>query len=99
MIHSEVGSKKLATIGVEDLIVVDSGDALLIAKKGSSQRVKEVVELLSDELKNGQLQSLLTDFQLPPLPVHIVHREGINASAKVRSFIDLLTEKIQQRSM
>ncbi|MED7787575.1 mannose-1-phosphate guanylyltransferase/mannose-6-phosphate isomerase [Francisella sp. 19X1-34] len=55
LIHSEGGSKKVATIGVEDLIVVDSGDALLIAKKGSSQRVKEVVELLSDELKNIHL--------------------------------------------
>lgn len=55
LIHSENGSKKVATIGVEDLIVVDSGDALLIAKKGSSQLVKEVVELLSDELKNIHL--------------------------------------------
>ncbi|AJI47304.1 mannose-1-phosphate guanylyltransferase/mannose-6-phosphate isomerase [Francisella philomiragia] len=55
LIHSEKGPKKVATIGVEDLIVVDSGDALLIAKKGSSQRVKEVVELLSDDLKNIHL--------------------------------------------
>ena len=47
--------KKIATIGIDDLIVVDSGDALLIAKKGSSQRVKEVVEMLSDELKSIHL--------------------------------------------
>lgn len=55
LIHNENRQKKIATIGVEDLIVVDSGDALLIAKKGSSQRVKEVVEMLSDELKNIHL--------------------------------------------
>jgi mannose-1-phosphate guanylyltransferase len=35
--------KYIATIGVEDLIIVDTGDALLVSKKGCSQRVKEVV--------------------------------------------------------
>jgi mannose-1-phosphate guanylyltransferase/mannose-1-phosphate guanylyltransferase/mannose-6-phosphate isomerase len=36
----------VATIGVEDLIVVATADAVLIARKGQSQRVKEVVEAL-----------------------------------------------------
>jgi len=36
----------IATVDVEDLIIVDTGDALLISKKGSSQKVKEVVKRL-----------------------------------------------------
>ncbi|ADV46669.1 mannose-1-phosphate guanylyltransferase/mannose-6-phosphate isomerase [Nitratifractor salsuginis] len=36
--------RKIATIDIEDTIVVDTGDALLISKKGSSQKVKKVVE-------------------------------------------------------
>lgn len=36
----------VAAIDVNDLIIVDTTDALLIAKKGSSQRVKEVVAQL-----------------------------------------------------
>lgn len=39
-------SRKIATIDVEDLIIVDTGDALLISKKGSSQKVKNVVNEL-----------------------------------------------------
>jgi mannose-1-phosphate guanylyltransferase len=35
--------RKIATIDVEDLIIVDTGDAILISKKGSSQKVKQVV--------------------------------------------------------
>jgi mannose-1-phosphate guanylyltransferase len=35
--------KYIATVDIEDTIVVDTGDALLISKKGSSQKVKEVV--------------------------------------------------------
>lgn len=39
-------SKNYSFVGVEDLIVVDTEDALLIAKKGETQFVKEVVDQL-----------------------------------------------------
>lgn len=39
-----MGSERLiATVGISDLIVIDTGDALLITRRGLSQRVKEVV--------------------------------------------------------
>jgi mannose-1-phosphate guanylyltransferase len=39
-----ISSKRLiSTIDVEDLIIVDTQDALVIAKKGSTQKVKELV--------------------------------------------------------
>ena len=41
LIHGK--DKYIATIDVEDLIIVDTGDALLVSKKGSSQKVKQVV--------------------------------------------------------
>lgn len=41
------GNKRvISTIDVEDLIIIDTGDALLVSKKGSSQKVKKVVEKL-----------------------------------------------------
>jgi len=41
------GSERLiVTIGVDDMVIVDTGDALLICKADQSQRVKEVVEHL-----------------------------------------------------
>ncbi len=46
----------IATIDVEDLIVVDTGDALLISKKGSSQKVKKVVEKL--KANDSQLHNI-----------------------------------------
>jgi mannose-1-phosphate guanylyltransferase len=51
--HISIGSKnnliygkdkKIATVDIEDMIIVDTGDALLISKKGSSQKVKEIVK-------------------------------------------------------
>jgi len=39
-------NKLIATIGVEDLIIIDTKDALLISKKGETQKVKELVKKL-----------------------------------------------------
>jgi len=42
-----IGNKRLiSTIGIENLIVVETDDALLIAKKGEAQKVKRMVEQL-----------------------------------------------------
>lgn len=49
--------KYIATVDVKDLIIVDTGDALLVSKKGSSQKVKEVVQEIkkSTDLHNIHL--------------------------------------------
>ncbi|MGL1935269.1 MAG: mannose-1-phosphate guanylyltransferase/mannose-6-phosphate isomerase [Fibrobacterales bacterium] len=41
--------RKVALVGVEDMIIVDTPDALLITPKGSSQKVKDVVNQLEKE--------------------------------------------------
>ena len=41
--------KQIATIDIEDLIIIDTPDALLISKKGSSQKVKKVVNRLKEK--------------------------------------------------
>ncbi|MDF2462273.1 MAG: mannose-phosphate guanylyltransferase/mannose-6-phosphate isomerase [Ramlibacter sp.] len=40
------GPKVVATVGVKDLVVVDTPDALLVAHKDSAQKIKSVVEAL-----------------------------------------------------
>ncbi len=44
-----LSDKTVELIDIEDSIVVDTGDALLVAKKGSSQEVKEIVSRLKKE--------------------------------------------------
>jgi len=41
--------RKIATVDVEDMIVIDTADALLVSKKGSSQKVKKVVAKLKEQ--------------------------------------------------
>ncbi len=40
------GERLVTTLGIEDMLVVDTQDALFIAKRGESQRVKQLVEAL-----------------------------------------------------
>ena len=47
-IHSET-DKLIATIGVNDLIIVENNDSILIQKRGESERVKEVVAFLKEK--------------------------------------------------
>jgi mannose-1-phosphate guanylyltransferase len=46
--HSYIYSQKkfVATIGVEDLIIIDTDDALLVCRKDKAQEVRQVVEYL-----------------------------------------------------
>lgn len=50
--------RTIATVDIENCIIVDTGDALLISKKGSSQKVKKIVQKIKDsgsELHNIHL--------------------------------------------
>jgi mannose-1-phosphate guanylyltransferase len=38
----------IVTIGVEDLVVVDTGDVLLVCRKDQAQKVRQVVQRLKD---------------------------------------------------
>jgi mannose-1-phosphate guanylyltransferase len=40
------GKKLIATIGVDDLVVIDTGDALLVCHRDQAQQVKQVIENL-----------------------------------------------------
>lgn len=43
-----VSDKLVAAIDVDDLLIIDTVDALLISKKGSSQKVKDTVKVLKE---------------------------------------------------
>lgn len=46
-------------------------------------------------LGSGKLKVVLSEFESPPMPIHIVHREGRHPSAKMRAFIDLMAERLR----
>ena len=51
LIHSN--QRLVAAVGVEDLCVIETQDAILVTKRGESQRVREVVDMLKQD-ENAQ---------------------------------------------
>ena len=46
----------------------------------------------ADAIRGGRLKIVLAEFELPALPIHVVYPTSRLLSAKVRAFIDLVTE-------
>lgn len=53
--YVHTSDKLIAAVGVEDLIIINTPDAILVCKKGASQDVKEIV----DHLKRKQMNEYL----------------------------------------
>lgn len=85
-----IGGKRLiATVGMEDCLIVDTADATLIARKGCSQNVKEVIEKLKNNDRKETEEHTCT---LRPWGSYTVLEEGarykikrivVNANAKL----------------
>ena len=48
LVYHNHGDRLVVTIGVEDLVVVDTGDVLLVCHKGEAQKVRQVVRQLQE---------------------------------------------------
>jgi mannose-1-phosphate guanylyltransferase/mannose-6-phosphate isomerase len=56
-----MSSKRLiATIGLDECLIVDTDDALLVAKKGEAQKVREIVNKLNSEKRREASEHLTT---------------------------------------
>ena len=54
---------------------------------------------IADEVKAGDLEVLLPDFIPPPVPVHVVRKEGGQPSGRVRATLDFLVDRLRSESV
>lgn len=50
---------------------------------------------VAEHIAAGKLQVVLSDFEMPSLPVHVLYVNGRQASAKVRSFVDEVVNRLR----
>ncbi len=83
---------------VKPRLTVTGNEAAINAAKQSFGICRLLSYQVTDDLVSGELKTVLESYQPPALPVHIVHREGRLASAKVRAFIDLMAQRLRADS-
>lgn len=89
------GSGPVRSLTVHPRLLCDSDDAAIAAVLSGWGLSRLMVYKIAQALIDGRLQSVLSDFEEPPQPIHVLHPVGQHASAKVRIFLDLLVERLR----
>ena len=82
------------TVKVKPKLVTDIDSAITAAVNGLG-----ITNLISyqivNQLAEGSLKLILSEFEPQSVPIHIMHSEGRYTSAKIRTFIDLMAERLR----
>jgi DNA-binding transcriptional LysR family regulator len=73
-------------------LTTNSADAAIQYAEQGGGLTRVLAYQAADAIKGGRLRIVLQRFEQPPLPIHIVYPTSRLLSAKVRTFIDLVTE-------
>lgn len=87
---------EVQTVALQPRLTTTSNDAALSAAVGGFGLTRLLSYQVQDAVTQGRLDPVLTAFEPPPLPVHVVHREGRHASLKARAFIDLAVNLLRE---
>jgi len=91
-----IENEKIQTQRVKPRLTVTTNQAAINAAKEGLGITRVISYQVANELAGGQLKTVLSEFELPPMPVNIIHREDRLSSGKVRSFIDLISKRLKE---
>jgi DNA-binding transcriptional LysR family regulator len=87
--------KQSVTARIRPRLSVTSNDAAIHAALRGFGVTRLLSYQIAPHLAAGRLRRLLATYEPPPLPIHVVHVEGRQASAKLRGFVDLLVDRLR----
>lgn len=85
-------------VRIKPRLSVNSNDAAVAAAVQGFGITRLLSYQAARQVASGQLQPILTEFEPPAMPIHVVHREGRYASAKIRSFVDLIVSRLRREA-
>ena len=86
---------KPRVIRIEPRLRMNTNDAVaeLVARGWGISRLLSYQ--IAPHLADGRVQTVLREFEMPPLPIHVVHQEGRMVSTKVRAFVDYMVDRLR----
>ena len=89
---------KTSSVRVDPFLAVSdnfSAEKAVLADMGISRFLSYQV---AESLESGALKIILSDYEHPPVPVHVVHREGRYSSARTKSMIDWMVDHLRSQT-
>jgi DNA-binding transcriptional LysR family regulator len=74
---------------------VNSSEVAINAAIAGQGVTRVLSYMVAPALAAGTVKIVLQDYELPPVPVQLVHAEGRRASAQLRAFIDFAVERLR----
>jgi len=82
-------------VRLQSRFTTSTNDSAITAAIGGFGLTRLLSYQIAEFLRAGQLKTVLSQFEPPALPIHVVHREGRHASKKARAFIDLAVARLR----
>jgi len=79
-------------------LVVTANQAAIAAACRGLGMTRVLSYQVASNVVAGELEIVLAEFELPPLPIHVVYQGGRNAPARVRSFVDFTVNALREHS-
>ncbi|QPK61585.1 LysR family transcriptional regulator [Methylomonas sp. LL1] len=83
------------TVKLQPMLSVSDNDSAASAAMAGLGITRLLNYQIAEPLRNDNLKIVLSEFESSSVPVHILHREGRHSSAKIRSFVDLMAERLR----
>jgi DNA-binding transcriptional LysR family regulator len=90
------GQEKKTAVTIRPQLLCNLNEAAIEAALQGCGLIRVLSYQVAGAIAEGRLKTVLTDFEVEPLPVHIVHAGGRSPSAKIRSFVDFAVERLRR---
>ncbi len=87
---------KPQSVALRPRLEVNDAAAAIAAAEAGEGIAGALSYMAADSLRAGKLVTVLDEFALPPVPVHLIHAEGRLVTPNVRAFMDFATPRLEQ---
>lgn len=92
ILHDQKGARHVKVKADLKFNIADAAISAAISGRGITRVLSYMIV---PEVSAGELEIVLEDFEPPPVPVHVVHKETGQATARVRATVDYLADRLR----
>jgi len=90
-------SKETFDLPIRPRLSVSSAEAVVSAAVQSAGITRVLYYQCAGAVREGSLQIVLADWEVPPLPVHLIHASRGTLPSKMRVFLDFAATRLRER--
>ncbi|MDJ0947491.1 MAG: LysR family transcriptional regulator [Alphaproteobacteria bacterium] len=87
---------KAQTVRPVSRLLLNTADAAIAAAMAGRGITRVLSYMIAPHVQSGALETVLADYEPPAVPIHVVHKEAGQTSARVRAVVDHLCQALRQ---